>query len=182
MGLLDSSRQCHGQSALWGHPWFGHGYSHLRLGSNCLHRLPFSHPLVGCGQHGRQYSYFLLVPRSHSLRKTELLLSFAFLNIGFCSTPTFGTVLTFPWCPHALSITQGSIITSLRSSIMIPPSTSRLTRPTAPSSFPHHLPFPMAFRLQPSLPPLRILSCTTANTYGPMPVAHSPNNLISTPA
>jgi hypothetical protein len=183
MGLLDSPEQCQGQPALWGQPWFGHGYSHLRLGSNLLHRLPFGDPLVGCGQYWHHRRIFLLVPRSHSLRKTVLLLPFAFfLNIGFCSTPTFGTVLTFPWCPQTLSITQGSNITSPRSSIPIPPSTSRLTRPTAPSSFPHRSPFSTASHLQPSPPPLHILSSTTANSYGLMLVAQSPNDLISTPA
>jgi OPT oligopeptide transporter protein len=82
MGLLDSSKQCQGQPALWGQPWFGHGYSHLRLGSNRLHKLPFGDPLVGCGQHGLQYRIFLLVPRSHSLRKTALLClpRFSFLS------------------------------------------------------------------------------------------------------
>jgi hypothetical protein len=76
VGLLDSSKQCQGQPALWGHPWFGHGHSHLRLGSNRLHRLPLSHPLVGCGQHGLQYCIFLLVPPSHSLCETTLFCSF----------------------------------------------------------------------------------------------------------
>ena len=73
VGLLDCSKQCQGQSALWGQAWFGHGYSHLRLGSNLLRRLPLSYPLVGCGQHRVQCRIFLLVPRSHSLRKTTLL-------------------------------------------------------------------------------------------------------------
>ena len=184
MGLLDSSKQCQGQPALRGQPWFGHGYAHLRLGSNLIRQQPSSHPLVGCGQHGPLYRIFLLVPRSNSLCKTEsLCLSpFHFLNIGFCSTPTFGTPLTFPWCPQTLSTTQGSNITCLRSSIPIPPSTSRLTRPTAPSSFPHRLPFPMALILQPSPPPFHILSYTIANIYGLMLVAHSPDNVISTPA
>jgi hypothetical protein len=78
VALLDNSKQCQGQPALWGQTWFGHGYSHLRLGSNRLHQLPFIHPVVGCGQHGLQYRIFLLVHRSHSLRKTELLSPFVF--------------------------------------------------------------------------------------------------------
>ena len=130
------------------------------------------------------FFYWLLVPILY-VRRNCFCLSrffFPFLNIDFCSTPTFGTALTFPWCPQTLSTTQGSYITSLRSSIPIPPSTSRLTRRTAPSSFPHRLPLPMASRLQASPPPLHILSSTTANIYGLMLVAHSPGNLISTPA
>ena len=105
-----------------------------------------------------------------------------YLSIGFCSTPTFGTALTFPWCPQTLSITQESNITSLRSSTPIPPSISRLTRPTAPSSSPHHSPLAMASRLRRSPRPLRILSFTIANIYGLMLVAHSPSSMISTPA
>ena len=104
-----------------------------------------------------------------------------YLSIGFCSTPTFGTALTFPWSPQTLSITQESNIMSLGSLITIPPSTSRLTRHTALSSFPHPSPFCTASRLQPSQPPLHIRSSTTANIYELMLVAHSPNNLISTP-
>ena len=185
MALLDSSTQCQGQPALWGQPWIGHGYSHLRLGSNCLKQLPLGSPMVGRGQHGLQYRIFLLVPRSNCIRETALLLPFAsfpFLNIGICSTPTLGTALTFPWCPQTHLITQGGNITSLKSSILIPPSTFKLTGLTAPSSFPHHSPFRMVSRLQRSPPPLHILSSTTAHIYGLMPVAHSPNNLISTPA
>ena len=78
VGLLDSSKQCQGQPALRGQPWFGHGCSHLRLGSNHLRRLPFYVPLVGCGTHGRRYRIFLLDHRSHSLRKSALPLPFAF--------------------------------------------------------------------------------------------------------
>jgi OPT oligopeptide transporter protein len=70
--LLDGSKQRQGQSALWGHPWFGHGYSHLRLGSNRLHQLPFGNPLVGCGQRWHHRRIFLLVPRSHSICETTL--------------------------------------------------------------------------------------------------------------
>ena len=77
VGLLDSSKQCQGQPALWCHPWFVHGRSHLRLGSNHLHRVPFYVPLVGCGTHGRRCRIFLLDPRSHSLRKSALLIPFA---------------------------------------------------------------------------------------------------------
>jgi OPT oligopeptide transporter protein len=76
MGLLDGSKQCPGQPALWGQAWFGHGYSHLRLGSNRLHHLPFSHPLVGCCQYWHRRRIFLLVPRSHSLCETTLVCSF----------------------------------------------------------------------------------------------------------
>jgi hypothetical protein len=183
--LLDSSKQCQGQPALWGQPWFGHGYSHLRLGSNYLRRLPFCHPLVGYGQYRHYHRIFLLVHHTHSLCKTELLLPFTFFSISeqrFSGTPTSGTALTFPWCPQTLSITRGSNITSPRSSIPIPPSTSRLTRHTAPSSFPYRSPYTTASRFQPSLPPLHILSSITANIYGLMLVAHSPNNLISIPA
>jgi hypothetical protein len=70
VGLLDSSKQCQGQPALWCQEWFGHGYSHLRLGSNRLLRLPFPHPLVGGGQYWHHRRIFLLVPRSHSLCET----------------------------------------------------------------------------------------------------------------
>ena len=105
-----------------------------------------------------------------------------YLSIGFCSTPTFGTALTFPWCPQTLSITRGSNIMSLRSSTPISPSTSKLTRPTAPSSFLHRLPFCTASAVQPSPPLLHILSSTTAYIYGLMLVAHSPSSMISTPA
>ena len=190
VGLLDSSEQCQSQPALWGHPWFGHGCSHLRLGSNHLHRLPFYAPLVGCGTYGRRYRIFLLDPHSHSLRKSPLLFPFPFaspppppfLKVGFRSTPTFGTALTFHWCPQSFSITEGSNITSLKSSIPTPPSTSRLTRPTAPSSFLHRSPFPTASRSHLSPPPFHILSFTTASIYGPMLVVRSQNNVIFTPA
>jgi hypothetical protein len=80
VGLLDSSKQCQGQPALWGHPWFGHGYSHLRLGSNRLYQLPFGNPLVGCGQHWLQCRIFLLVPRSYSLCRMALLSTLAFFS------------------------------------------------------------------------------------------------------
>jgi hypothetical protein len=83
-------------------------------------------------------------PRSHSLSETILFAPFAllvYLSIGFCSTPTFGTALTFPWCPQ----TQGSNITSLRSSIPIPLSTSRLTRPTAPFITARHFLRPLVY-------------------------------------
>jgi hypothetical protein len=129
------------------------------------------------------FFYWFLVPILYV--RPPCFAPFAFLvclSNGFCSTPMFGTVLTFPWCPHTLSITQGSNITSLGSSIPIPPSTSRLTRPTVPSSFPHRSQFPTASGLQPSPPLLHILSSTTANIFGLVLVAHSPNNLISTPA
>jgi OPT oligopeptide transporter protein len=76
VGLLDSSKQCHGQPALRGQPWFGHGYSHLRLGSDRLQRLPFLRPLVGCGQCWHHHRIFLLVPRSHSICETTLFCSF----------------------------------------------------------------------------------------------------------
>ena len=157
MDLLDCSKQCQGEPALWGQTWLVHGYSHLRLGSNILYQLPFYPPLVGCSQHGRQCRIFLLVPSSHSLRKTASVLSFAssllFLNIGFCSTPMFGTALTFPCSRQELSITQGSDITSLGSLIPIHPSTPRHTKPTAPSSSPHRSSLPTASILQPSPPP-----------------------------
>ena len=185
MGLLDSPKQCQGQPALWGQPWLGDGCSHLRLGSNHLHRLSFCHPLVGCGQCWHLCRIFLLVPCSRSLCEIALFAFFAFLvyrSIVFFSTPTSGTALTFPCCPHTLSITQGSNITSLRSSIPIPPSTSRLTRPTAPFSFPQHSLLPTASHLQPSPPTLHMLCSTTANICGIMLVARSQNNLTSTPA
>ena len=76
VGLLDSSKQCQDQPALWCQAWFGHGYSHLRLGSNRLLRLPLFHPLVGCGQYWHYLRNFLLVPRSHSLCETTLFCSF----------------------------------------------------------------------------------------------------------
>ena len=182
--LLDNSKQCQGQQSLWGQARFGQWCSHFRLGSNCLHQLPLSHPLVGCGKHGPQYRVFLLVHRSYSLRKTTLLAfrSFSSSELGFCSTSTLGTALTYLYCPHTLSITQGSNITSLGSSIPIHPSTFRLTTPTAPSSFLPRSPFPTAFHLRLSPPPLHILFSTTANIYGIMLVAHCPNNLIFTPA
>ena len=129
------------------------------------------------------FFYWFIVPilyvRRHCLCFSRF---FPFLSISLCSTPTFGTALTFPCCPQTHSIIQGSNITSLRSSIPISPSTSRLTRPTAPYSFPHHSPFPMPSILQPSLPPLHILSFITADLCGPMLVTPSPHNLISTPA
>jgi hypothetical protein len=129
------------------------------------------------------FFYWFLVPILYVGRITlPFAFFFSFLNIGFCSTPTSGSALTFPWCPHTPSITQGSNTTSLKSSIPIPLSTSRLTRPTAPSSFPHRSPFSTASRLQPSPLPLHILSSTTASIYGLMLVAHSPNDLISTSA
>ena len=81
MGLLDSSKQRQGQPTLWGQIWFGHGYSHIRLGSNSLHEQPFIHPLVGYGQRGRQCRIFLLVPRSHSIRKIELLSLLTFYSL-----------------------------------------------------------------------------------------------------
>jgi hypothetical protein len=36
-----------------------------------------------------------------------------FLSIGFGSTPTFGTVLIFPWCLHTLLITREEYTMSL---------------------------------------------------------------------
>ena len=80
MGLLDSSKQRQGQSTLWGQAWFGHGYSHLRLGSNRRYRVPFYNPLVGCGQYWHHHHIFLLVPRSHSLCETTL---FWFFHISY---------------------------------------------------------------------------------------------------
>ena len=107
---------------------------------------------------------------------------FALLIIGDCSTPTFGIVLIFPWCLRTLSITRGANTTSPGSSTAIPPSTSRLTRNTAPSSFPGHLPLPTGSRLHLSPPLLHTPSSTTANRSGLRLVAPSPNNLTSTPA
>jgi OPT oligopeptide transporter protein len=72
VALLDSSSQCQGQPALRGHPWFGHGHSHLRLGPDHLQRLPSSRPLVGRGQCWLHRRIFLLVPCSYSLRETIL--------------------------------------------------------------------------------------------------------------
>jgi hypothetical protein len=148
---------------------------------------PFATPWWAAANTGFSIAFFywFLVPILYVRRNCFRLSCFVFfpyLNIDFCSTPTFGTALTFLWCPQTLSIIQGSNTMSLRSSIPIPPSTSRLTRPTAPSSFPHRSPFPMASRLQPSPPPLHILFSTTANIYGIMLVAQSPNDVIFTPA
>ena len=104
------------------------------------------------------------------------------LTFGVCSTATFGTVRTFPWCLRTLSITQGTNTTFPGSSMLMPPSTCRLTRNTAPSSFPRPLPFPMGSHLRPSLPPFPTPSSTTASRSGLRLVAPSPNNRISTPA
>jgi hypothetical protein len=76
VALLDSSKQCQGQPALWGYPWSCHGCSHLRLGPNLFQRLPSSRPLVGRGQCWHHRRIFLLVPRSHSLCETTLFCSF----------------------------------------------------------------------------------------------------------
>ncbi len=81
VGLLDSSEQCQGQQALWGQPWFVHGYSHVRLGPNRIQRFPVSHPLVGCGQHWLHRRIILLVPPAHSLREI-ILLCFFFRDSG----------------------------------------------------------------------------------------------------
>lgn len=78
MDLLDGSKQCQNQPALWGYPWSFHGSSHLRLGSNLLYRLPSCHPFLGCGQCWHHRCIFLLVPRSHSLCKTIL---FSFFRV-----------------------------------------------------------------------------------------------------
>ena len=128
------------------------------------------------------FFYWILVPILYVSRHCFSLSRFSppFLKVGFRSTPTFGTALTFPWCPQSLSITEGSNITSLKSLIPTPPSTSRLTKPTAPSSFPYHLPSSTASHSQPSPPPFHILSSTTANIYGLMLVVRSPNNQTST--
>ena len=101
-----------------------------------------------------------------------------YLSIGFCSTPTFGTALTFPWCPHAPLIIRGDNTTSQKSSTPTPHSTSRLTMTTAPFSFPHRSPWPTDSHSHPSPQPSPTLTFTTANRFGLRPVVHFPNNLI----
>ena len=142
---------------------------------------PFPTPWWATANTGLSFAFFywFLVPILY-VRRQYLPFAFFFSEYRLFSTPTFGTALTFPWCPQKLSITQGSNITSLGSSIPITPLTSRLTRPIAPSSFPHRFPFTTASRLQPSPPPLPILSSTTANIYGLMLVVRSPDNQTST--
>jgi OPT oligopeptide transporter protein len=76
MDLLDGSQQRQSQPALWRHPWFGHGCSHLRLGSDFLQRLPSSCPLVGCGKRWRNHRNFLLVTLTHPLCETTLHFAF----------------------------------------------------------------------------------------------------------
>jgi len=128
------------------------------------------------------FFYWFLVPILYV--RLPCFSPFAFLvylSIGFCSIPTFGTVLTYPWCPHTPLITRGKNTTSQESSTPTPHSTSRLTRPTAPSSFQHHSPLPTGSRSHP-LPQLSPThTFTTANRFGLRPVAHFPNNLIFTP-
>ena len=77
MDLLDGSQERQSQPALWRHPWLGHGYFNLRLGSNRLQWLPSSCPLVGCGKLWRHHRVFLLVPPTYSICETTLLLLFA---------------------------------------------------------------------------------------------------------
>jgi hypothetical protein len=70
LGLLDSSQQCQDQSAIRRHPRHGHGYPHLRLGSNRrLQRLSSCHALVGCSQHWVHNRDFLLDHHRLSLCK-----------------------------------------------------------------------------------------------------------------
>jgi hypothetical protein len=127
------------------------------------------------------FFYWFLLPILY-VRPPCFFALFDFLNICFCSTPMSGTVLIFPWCPHTLLITRGALTTSLGSSIPIPPSTTRLTKHTAPFFFPRPLPLPTGSRSHPSQPPSLTPSSTTANRSGLKLGAHSPNNLISTPA
>ena len=127
------------------------------------------------------FFFWFLLPVLY-VRTSYFSFFFALLIIGDCSTPTFGTVLIFPWCLRTLSITRGANTTSPGSSTAIPPSTSRLTRNTAPSFFPRHLPLPTGSRLHLSPPLLHTPSSTTANRSGLRLVAPSPNNLTSTPA
>ena len=184
MGLLDSSKQRQGQPALWDYSWSCHGYPHLRLGPNHLQRLPSCRPLVGCGQCWHHRRIFLLVPRSHSLCETTLFCSFrvsCFSKYRFCSTPTFGTALTFPWYPHTLLIIRGNNTMSQTSSTLTLHLTSRLTRPTVPSSFPYRSPWPTGSRSHPSPQHSPTPTFTTANRFGSRLVAHFPNNLIFTP-
>ena len=86
MALLDSSKQCQDQPALWRYPWSCHGCSHIRLGSNLLQQLSSSHPLVGCGQYWHHRRIFLLVPRSHSLCESIL---FSYFRVSCLSEYRF---------------------------------------------------------------------------------------------
>ncbi len=60
------------------------------------------------------FFYWFLVPIFYVRRPCFASLAFlVYLSIGVCSTPTFGTALTFPWCPHIHSTTRENNTTSL---------------------------------------------------------------------
>ena len=128
------------------------------------------------------FFYWFLVPILYV--RPPCFSPFAFLvylSIGFCSIPTFGTALTFPWCPHTPLITRGNNTMSQISSTPTPHSTSRLTAPTAPSSFQYRSPWPTGSRSHPSPQPSPTHTFTTANRFGLRLVARFPNNLIFMP-